>query len=441
MNDYAEKLKEKLNAVDTYVVHEQDFSHHTYDTAEVRQKSVVSYITFKNISWFVGILIISVSVIAFVTQATLLVIDNMTNVTENTNTEQDVVNKTIENIYVRSDLDRNPFDNGSSTELLTSKKIPPNQNLGIPGVSRIGYDEIYGEQFLTDNVNKYSDTTLVIGGREGELSQKEKGKKVIGGGDDLKDQDRYSVLPKAYIPILSSKAYLVADLETGEIILEKNKDTIYPLASVSKLMTALIAREKMNMQTVAIVSRDASKAYGAQGGLGLGEKIQLRDLLFPLLMESSNDAAEVYADQYGNAKFIEEMNKKARELDMLDTYYGDPSGLDPKNTSTPYDMLTLVQYIAEKDPEIFDITRVKQFSVKGHTWYNRNRLLPLAGFVGGKNGYIDQALQTTASIFEIPLAKGGVRKVVIVILKSQAKDTDVQKLLTFIKRSVVYQAE
>jgi D-alanyl-D-alanine carboxypeptidase len=225
------------------------------------------------------------------------------------------------------------------------------------------------------------------------------------------------------------------------VIIEKNSDTVYPIASISKLMTAVVARELMDMQTVAIVSRDASRTYGAQGGLALGEKIRLRDLLFPLLMESSNDAAEVFSDQYGNAKFLEAMNKKASELGMVNTYYRDPSGLDPQNTSTPKDLFALVRYIHTKDPEIFDMTRVKQFSIKEHTWYNRNRLLTFSGFVGGKNGYIDQARQTTASLFEVPLAKGGIRTVVIVILRSDAKDTDVSKILNYLKKSVVYQPE
>ena len=155
-------------------------------------------------------------------------------------------------------------------------------------------------------------------------------------------------------------------------------------------------------------------------------------------MESSNDAAEVFADHYGRQAFMDEMNKKTKIIGMENTYYNDPSGLDPKNSSNPKDLLKLVKYIWSKDPSIFAATRVKQFSIKGHTWFNRNAQLPLAGYVGGKNGFIDQALQTTASIFEIPTLKGGTRKVVIVILKSNDKNGDVVKLINFLKRSVVY---
>ncbi len=459
MNEYAQDLKTKLEQVDQYVIH-ADIPRATNIFPDTTSSSVKSSVfTAKNIFWFLGVVLISISVVAFLTQTVLLVVDNVSHGSKNTSvksltltssavsttTDQQQVDDILKSVYVRADLDRNPFGVSTSTTEATSTTahmdggIPPMIGVSIPGVTRIGYNDAVGEEALSNNINKYDSSTFVIGGREGELGSQDS--TTIGGGDDPSTQSRYSVLPKSIEPILSSKAYLVGDLETGEVILEKNADTVYPLASVSKLMTAVVAREKMDLQQIAIVSRDASGAYGSQGELVLGEKIRLRDLQFPLLMESSNDAAEVFADQYGHAKFIEEMNKKAASLDMTDTYYGDPSGLDPQNTSTPHNMFTLARYIMQHDPEIFDMTRVKQFSIKGHTWYNRNAQLPLAGFVGGKNGYIDQAKQTTVSLFDVPLAKGGVRTVVIVILKSDAKNADVNKLIAYLKKSVTYQVE
>lgn len=425
MNAYAQKIKEKIEEVDQYVQHVQG-----YQATDIYAEHKKNKFSFKGVLWILGIAFVGISIVAFFTQIVLLVIDNIAKKDTDVALVVDRFDTKLEEIYVRADL--NPFTTNEQPDLST--KVT---DLGIPGISRIGYSDAIGEKALSNNINKYSENTLVIGGRESGSA----GGTSIGGGDDILMQNRYSVSEKATIPTLSSKAFLVADLETGEIIVEKNADTVYPLASVSKLMTAVVAREKMDMQTVAIVSRDASRAYGGQGGLALGEKIRLRDLLFPLLMESSNDAAEVFADQFGHAGFIEEMNKKAKALDMMDTYYGDPSGLDPQNTSTPKDLLTLARYIYKNDPEIYDMTRVKQFSIKGHTWYNRNALLSYTGFVGGKNGYIDQSRQTTVSLFEIPLAKGGVRTVVVVILRSDAKDSDVSKLLNFLKKSVTYQVE
>ncbi|MES2986072.1 MAG: serine hydrolase [Patescibacteria group bacterium] len=449
MNLYAQDLKEKLERIDQYVLHAETPSH-TNIFPEQQAPAKNTMLTFKGFVWFLGILVIGVSVVAFFTQAVLLVFDKQINKTETIAAVQGI-SSSVPDMYVRADLQTPVFGEietiatttststattSTSTENFTEVSVPIRSvDLGIPGVSRIGYNDDVGEKALTDNINKYSESTLVLGGERNTEG------KTIGGGDDIIDADSYSVIEKSIPPVLNSKAYLVADLETGEIIVEKNSETIYPIASVSKLMTALVAREKMDMQTVAIVSRDASRAYGAQGGLALGEKIRLRDLLFPLLMESSNDAAEVFADQYGHVKFIEEMNKKAISLEMYNTYYGDPSGLDPKNTSTPKDLLALARYIHMNDPEIYDMTRVKQFSIKGHIWYNGNRLLPMAGFAGGKNGYIDQARQTTVSLFDVNLAKGGYRTVVVVILRSDAKDNDVVRLINYLKKSVIYQVE
>jgi hypothetical protein len=429
---YLESLRSNLDNADSYV----NSGHNTGVEVLENVKTKPSLLKLSLISF--GAIVIGISVISFLTQGLLFVFDKDKNPAPIVvQTDQQKVEDELKKIYVRADLNKDIF--ASSDEATTTMEIKEvfditkYFNVNIPGVSRIGYDESFGNDFLTDNINKYSASTLVIGQRD-ILDENIPG----GAGYDETLEDRYDIVDKAVLPVLSSRAYLMADLGTGEIILEKNPDTVYPIASISKLMTAVIATQKMNLQDIAIVSRDATNTYGAQGGLKLGEKIILSDLIYPLLMESSNDAAEVFADHYGRQAFMDEMNKKAKSIGMENTYYNDPSGLDPKNSSNPKDLLKLVRYIWQNDPSIFAATRVKQFSIKGHTWTNRNAQLPLAGYVGGKNGFIDQALQTTASIFEIPTLKGGTRKVVIVILKSNDKNGDVIKLINFLKKSVVY---
>lgn len=427
LHSYTESLKDTLQKSTTQKVSEVDV---VLPTEPVKTGHMWNS---KGVFWLIGVCVIGVSVVAFMTQLILLAVHNVEEKKVGI-TQPESQQATTSDIYVLAGLGKDVFD--TATTSVPTEEDMDRIDLGIPGVSRIGFDAKTPNSFLTDNINKYSNTTLVVGGREGERANM-----LIGGGDeeDILNQDRYSLYATPAAPILSSKAYLVADLETGEIILEKESEAIHPLASVSKLMTAIVAREKMDMQTIAIVSRDASRAYGGQGNLGLGEKIRLADLLFPLLMESSNDAAEVFADQYGHSKFMEEMNKKAVELGMTDTYYGDPSGLDPQNTSTPKDLLKLARYIHKHDPQIYDMTRVKQFSIKGHTWYNRNALLLTTGYAGGKNGYIDQSKQTTVSLFDVTLAKGGVRTVVVIVLKSDNKNGDVAKLLNYLKKVAVYE--
>jgi D-alanyl-D-alanine carboxypeptidase len=256
-------------------------------------------------------------------------------------------------------------------------------------------------------------------------------------GDSL---NQYQLDNASNLPNMSSRAFLAADLQTGEIILERNEGLIAPIASVTKLMTAVVAKENIDMQKIAIVSRDSYNTYGTQGELRLGEKIKVYDLMYPLLMESSNDAAEVIADAYdkGHEEFMVLMNKKAVELGMTDTYYEDPSGLNPKNVSSIRDLLKLGRYIYEKHPELYSMTRVRQYAILKHTWFNQNRFLNYDTFLGGKNGYIDEAKKTTVSLFDVTMAKGGKRPVVVVILRSDDREGDAVKIINFLKKNAYF---
>ncbi len=260
--------------------------------------------------------------------------------------------------------------------------------------------------------------------------------------DSINSGAQYTLAGVDSLPRVTSDAYLVADLNTGEIIVENNETLVAPIASVSKLMTALIAKEQMDLQKVVIVSRDAYNTYGSQGSLILGEKIRLYDLMYPLLMESSNDGAEVFADSYekGHDAFMAEMNKKAQALGMKDTYYEDPSGLNPKNVSSVEDLLKLARYVHKTHPELYDITRVRQYTILKHTWKNQNRFLNYDTFLGGKNGFIDEAKKTTISMFNVPMLRGGNRAVVIVLLKSDDREGDAVKIMNFLKRNAYFDA-
>ena len=134
---------------------------------------------------------------------------------------------------------------------------------------------------------------------------------------------------------VSADAYLVGDLNTGEVILSKNSNKEYPIASISKLMTALVATEIPNANETASVSKTALATYGTNGNFRTGEKIKTGELLYPLLLESSNDAAEILAEHFGRENFIKKMNQEAQRLSMSKTTYEDPSGLFTNNISTP----------------------------------------------------------------------------------------------------------
>lgn len=227
---------------------------------------------------------------------------------------------------------------------------------------------------------------------------------------------------------------MVADLNTGLIIKEKNRNNSLPIASISKLMTALISLEAVNQYSTATISANAISAYGEAGLLKKGEQIGVKDLLFPLLLSSSNDAAVAIAEQIGEKNFINLMNKKARSIGLYNTRFDDSSGLDEDNVSTAEDLFRLLQYIYESKNYILQVTKQNKIDSQ----HNNNKLSKYKGFLGGKNGYTPEAKETTVALFSLPLSEFGERRIAIILLGSDSRENDVDKILRWLKFDVFY---
>ena len=239
-------------------------------------------------------------------------------------------------------------------------------------------------------------------------------------------------------PSVSAKAFLVGDLNTGEVILAKNQDQKFPIASVSKLMTALVASELQNPGDTAQVSRAALATEGKNGELHLGQKITILDLLYPLLLESSNDAAEAIAEFFNRDSFISKMNQEAETLQMTSTSFADPSGLSPNNQSTVSDLFKLSGYLTERKPDLIKITTLRSYSDKKQSWSNISQFLGQAGYFGGKSGYTDKALQTVVAFFNLPLGQSGYRPIAIALLQSNDRKKDVETILQYLQKNIYY---
>ena len=157
-------------------------------------------------------------------------------------------------------------------------------------------------------------------------------------------------------PAISGRAALLADLGTGRVLFRKATETPRPIASLTKIMTALIVVERGNLGDIVVVDPRAVFArgdYGATSTLGLraGERIVVEDLLYALLLGSANDAAEALAIHLDGSveTFVARMNRRAASLGMSDTRFFSPSGLDDRGRSTPTDLLRLVRS-AEDQP-------------------------------------------------------------------------------------------
>lgn len=242
-------------------------------------------------------------------------------------------------------------------------------------------------------------------------------------------------------PKVSAKAFLVGDLNTGEVILSQNQNTQYPIASLSKLMTALVTNQITDKDPTVTVTKQALATEGTNGGLYAGEKISTSEILYPLLLESSNDAAEAIAEHFGHDSFISKMNTEAQNLKMDSTSYEDPSGLSKNNISTVSDLFKLAGYLNKNDPDLISITDKKSFSStsqKQQSWYNINHLVNTAGYFGGKTGYTDAARQTIVSLFNLPLGQSGTRPIAITLLSSPDRAKDVATILKYLNKNIYY---
>lgn len=243
-------------------------------------------------------------------------------------------------------------------------------------------------------------------------------------------------------PVITATSYVVMDADTGEVIGEHDSYRARPIASLTKLVTASVAYEEMPPSQRVAVSRSMLVAGGNSANFRIGEKFLVSDLLYPLLMVSSNDAAEALAQSYGRRAFIMKMNDWANNAGAYHTYFADPSGLSPLNISTARDIAYILATVAKDHPDLLDVTLTKTKSTRLHTWVNPTHFLNMSTYLGGKNGYTDEAGRTGAGIFiakssVAPAASGTEsisahsRRFVIVVLGSKDRDRDMLELLHF----------
>lgn len=188
---------------------------------------------------------------------------------------------------------------------------------------------------------------------------------------------------------------IVANGATGEVLYEYRADERLPMASITKLMTALVALERSDPRAVVRIDRDSVGIGEASVGLRRGERLTLRDLLAAALIRSANDAAYAVADHVGGtvSRFVELMNERARELGLEDTRYARPDGLDaPGHYSSARDILRLARQAMRK-PLVRQLVKTKKARIAGgRVLDTTNDLLrSFPGAIGVKTGFTNGA--------------------------------------------------
>lgn len=197
-----------------------------------------------------------------------------------------------------------------------------------------------------------------------------------------------------------ARSYVVMNRDDGTVLEGHDIHQIRSVASISKIMTCIIAIESDRLFDVIEAPPEAMKQVGSSIYLKEGEKLSLLDLCYGLLLRSGNDAAYSIAVYVGGdlENFVDLMNRKARQLGLNDTTFTNPSGLDideTGNLSSAHDMALLISYCLE-NPWFQKIVHTKSYSCQyASSWVNKNKLLHSYPYLdGGKTGYTYKAKRT-----------------------------------------------
>ena len=207
----------------------------------------------------------------------------------------------------------------------------------------------------------------------------------------------------------SATSAILMDMDSNRILYSENIHTTRSIASISKIMTAIVAIENADVKSKVTVGEEINKAYGSGIYIKIGEVLTLEDLLYGLMLRSGNDAALAIAKYVGGSveNFVEMMNEMAVKIGMKDSTFRNPHGLDEEdggNLSSAYDMAILTAY-AMKNETYRKIVGTKNYTLKTnmntYSWTNKNKLLHSYKYTtGGKTGFTEIArrtLVTTAS--------------------------------------------
>jgi serine-type D-Ala-D-Ala carboxypeptidase (penicillin-binding protein 5/6) len=232
---------------------------------------------------------------------------------------------------------------------------------------------------------------------------------------------------------VAAKAAVLMEMETGNILWEKNKQAPRPPASTAKILTALVTLDQMPLKEIVTVSITANANKSSAVALKGGERLSVQDLLYALLLQSNNEAALALASYIGGStpKFVQIMNQKARSLGALHSRFFNPTGMPHRGQVTTASDLALITKAALTNSDFRKIVATKSYPWKSSTWEgtmdNSNELLKsYDGAIGVKTGSTSEAGHCL-----VAAAQRENKTLIAVVLGSQEKQVwqDAKKLL------------
>lgn len=243
-------------------------------------------------------------------------------------------------------------------------------------------------------------------------------------------------------PVSNAFVSWMGDLDDRTVFFEKNARRNWPIASLTKLMTAIIAKEYIGLQKIVPMNEAAIATAGVAGGFAAGEQYSASDLLRAMLVASSNDAAAALAEFYDTDRFVERMNEKAQAIGMMQTKFSDPTGLSPFNQSSAEDLRKLIAYVVQNDPDFFEITRnpaISIVNIKNGLSRQLSSTLKFAGrtdFLGGKTGYGEEGISNVIAVLSYRN-----HRILIIILgaaNQEERFIEAESLLNWLKEAYIF---
>jgi len=235
-------------------------------------------------------------------------------------------------------------------------------------------------------------------------------------------------------PLIAGQGGMLVELSSGKVLFELNARDRKKIASLTKIMTTVIALEHKPLDTVMTVSMRAANIGDNAMDVSEGESYTLEELLYGLVLNSGNDAAYTIAENTAGSVdvFVTWMNLKARELGLTDTYFADPSGLDDSTYSTPADLVKLTRY-ALKNPRFKEIVKTLDYEILSTDTHKyiylenqTNLLRTYPGVAGVKTGYTEEAGLTL-----VTYASNDGKEIIGVVLNSIDRKGDMILMLDY----------
>lgn len=242
-------------------------------------------------------------------------------------------------------------------------------------------------------------------------------------------------------PNLSARSVLVRDLTTDTILYQKEASTKVPIASTTKIMTALVASSYFQPNS-SLVVKEGNKVSGSRIGLKSGETLSFRSLLYGMLLSSGNDAAYTIAENYpgGVLGFVLAMNKKVLELKLPNTHFENPAGFDSSKHYSSASDLSIITEEALKDTQLTRVFATKETQVVSldkrytHGLSNLNKLLSqVSGVLGVKTGYTQSAKENLVTL----VSRDG-HRVLTVVLGSDDRFGETTELIEWVYQNFTW---